>query len=194
MTGQRKTPDYKKVYQQRKERLAKRGLTPYQAEKLRKERGSIVYGPVDEKRATLAKFGVSERQFEGMRIANLEHAPFEFEKFKPKSKKAKRALSQAAMLNYYDDKRDIPNDWSEDRVGYVVSFFRAIVDPRTNYDSLLDKDGNRIILKNGKRKSNKWQKLYLTQYAEGVRRRNDEYVYYGNFLDPDEYDERYGEN
>lgn len=194
MTGIRKSRDYKSEYQRRKEALAKRGLTPASEARLRRERGTSIIGPATLKQQMLARFGVTERQFEGMRIANLEHTQIDsrLERYSAKSKQARKALGEAISVNWYDASRDIPNDWSEERVGYVTSFYRAIVDPNTNYSSLLDKDGQRIVYKNGKYKTNKYQAQYMGKYRNARRAQNGQLVQYTGNLSISEFETRYG--
>lgn len=173
MTGAPRKRDYAAEYARRKARLANIGLTPHSARK----RGSAVFGPVNAKQAMLAKFGVSARQFEAMRIRNMDYVEPQFDKWHTDDKAKKRRLGLATAINTYNQDIDIDNDWSEERVGYVVSFYRAIVDPQTNYDSLLNPDGSRKI-RNGKPVTNRWQANLLVKYS--------------GLMDLDEFEVRYG--
>lgn len=173
MTGTPRKRDYAAEYQRRKNRLANVGLTPYSARK----RGSSVYGPVSQKQSMLAKFGVSEREFEAMRIRNRDYAEPRFDKWHTDNKAKRKRLAQATAINTYNETLDDPNNWSEERVGYVVSFYRAIVDPRYNYSSLLNKDGTRKTRK-GKPLTNQWQANLLVKYS--------------GIMEIDEFESRYG--
>lgn len=126
-----------------------------------------------QKTFMLAKFGVSEREFNMMRQANLAYQRPKFENWKPKGEPArqrdrKKAIGLALRINEYDVDRDLdPGDWSERRVGYIVSFYRAIVDPQYNYDSLVDpKTGMRRIWRKRHPLTNRAQADYLVKYAE----------------------------
>jgi len=174
MTGTPRKRDYAAEYARRKERLSRIGLTPYSARK----RGSSVFGPVSQKQAMLSKFGVTEREFEAMRIRNRDYAEPRFDKWHTEDKAKRKRIGQAIAINTYNESKDIPNDWSEERVGYVTSFYRAIVDPRTNYESLLDSEGRRRRTRKGKPATNKWQAALLVKYS-GIMELDEFEVRYG---------------
>lgn len=189
MASTRKTRDYKSAYQRRKELAQSRGFSsPYAETKQRAQRGVLV-GPATAERAALSKWGVSRRQFEAMRIANLEYGyPSErLTKKRSRNQSVKRRLNEAIILNSYDASRDVEGDWSDDRIGYVITFNKAIVDPRTNYASLFDENGLRKM-RGGRPLSNRWQKAFMTQYADkatGKGRRR-------KYMEVDEFESRYG--
>lgn len=187
--------DYAAEYARRKARLALTGQTPYSQRK----RGTSVFGPIPQSKSqeieALRKFGVTRTEFERMRQANIPYAIPQFTHRTSPSLEKRKRLNFATFVNTYDQDRDIPNDWSDQRVGYVVSFYRAIVDPRTNYQTLIDKDGQRIKHKDGTYKSNKWQAAYMGHYRDQApfeRYTTNELVKYANQKELDEFETRYG--
>jgi len=169
--------DSKREYQRQQELARAEGFSSpterkrYQASVRRGE----VTNPAQfaQKRAMLAKFGVTETEFNFMRQANLAYRRPAFENWKLKGdakrqRERKKAIGLALRINEYDVDRDLdPSDWSERRVGYIVSFYRAIVDPQYNYDSLHDpKTGMRRLWRNRHPLTNRQQADYLVKYAE----------------------------
>lgn len=117
-----------------------------------------------QRERVLAHFKISRAQFDRIRAANRK-----WDRENPSM--------QWTKINTYD--RDVDanvHNWSQNRVGYILAFHAAIVNPKTNYDSLT-KDGRRI-LKNGKRVTNKSQFFYLVKYT--------------NLMQVDEFEARYG--
>lgn len=106
-----------------------------------------------QKERTLQFFGISESTFNKIRRANRNWAK-------------EYALLQYTALNTYRTEIDgATKDWSEDRVGYVIAFYNAVVNPKTNYDTLVDKKGRRIMTKEGKPLVNRAHYEYLVKYA-----------------------------
>lgn len=115
-----------------------------------------------QKERVLAHFGVSESQFNRIRKEN-------------------RAYNYPgvmyAVINTYNLDRDkAVHDWSLGRVGYIIAFHAAIVNPKSNYESLT-RDYKREIV-NGKPKSNTAQYYYLVKYT--------------GYMSSDEFEARYG--
>lgn len=106
-----------------------------------------------DKQKTLAYFGISESKFNKIRRENRLWAN-------------EYAMLQWSAINTYnhDVDKDVHN-WSEKRVGYIVYFNKAIVNEKTNYGSLVDDKGYRII-ENGKPKTNAEQFYYLVMYTD----------------------------
>lgn len=206
MTGPRKPRDYKARYAREKERAAQIGqqlygapVTPYRLKKLREERGFVGAGPVRQENDALASWGITEREFRMMLTRNAEYSFPDILGKKPKSKVSKTRMHQAISANSYD--MDFGNnnaDWSDARIGYVVTFFHAVVDPRTNYDSLLDERGQRRFRRSGGKSfpvTNKWQQLYLTKYGRSVSSRSGmraAYLEHAGIMSVDEFESRYG--
>lgn len=207
MTGRRKPVDQKARYAREKARAAQIGqqlygtpVTPYRLKKLREQQGFIGAGPVKQEYSALAGWGITAREFQMMRTRNLEYLfPESVLSRNPKHKTSKLRQHQAISANSYDwEFGENDNDWSDDRIGYVVTFFHAIVDPRTNYGSLLDSDGKRRFKKVGRKEypvSNKWQRLYLTKYGRSVETRSGmraAYLKHAGIMSVDEFERRYG--
>ncbi len=192
MASARKARDYSAEYANRKQAAARIGQTPAGL----RRRGGSVYGPLPQERSVLAEYGVTPREFEAMRIANLEYGPQTrlYDK-KAKHRETQHWLTMAQRINEYDQDLDVPGDWSDARVGYVVSFYKAIVDPRTNYSSLPDVEGNREYksgAKKGKRRTNRWQKLYLTRFASTIRDKRNGKIREHGVMDMHDFEVRYG--
>lgn len=119
-----------------------------------------------QKQQALSHFGISEYRFNRMRKENRQYSD-------------KYAQSSWAQINTYDIDvdRDVHN-WSEHRVGYIIYFHAAIVDPATNYDSLVRKGQRLIDPKTGKRVTNEAQYMYLVKYS--------------GIMSARQFDERYG--
>lgn len=110
----------------------------------------------------LAKFGISKRQFDTMRRENRDYVTW-------------YGRQHYSDINHYNISIDQDiHDWSEDRVGYVVSFHGAIVNPASNYRSLGRKhvkkaDGTettvRATNRQGKPITNAEQYFYLVKYT-----------------------------
>jgi len=115
----------------------------------------------------LSKWGITHGQFERMRAANRKYS--------------REYVGKATAVNTYDISvdRDRAN-FSDKRVGYIVSFFRANVDKKTNYWSLYDRKTNRRKERFGFPVTNHWQYLYLVEY--------------GGFLSANAFESRYGIN
>jgi hypothetical protein len=130
-----------------------------------------------QKREILAYFGISERKFNEIRRANKLWAK-------------EYPMLQWTAINTYDTYLDKEtSNWSERRVGYILSFYAAIVNPKTNHDALYllggkktdrDEKGRPVFREGGqlKRRTNKEQFYYLVKYA--------------NLMQVDEFESRYG--
>jgi len=125
---------------------------------------------------TLARFGITKAGFDKVRRANRKWSNT-------------FALEQWTAINTYDKFLDAElTNWTEQRVGYVLSFYAAIVNPRTNLDSLYkmgrnvvrDENGRPVFKEDGKLKrfSNKSQFYYLVKYT--------------GLMQVDEFEARYG--
>lgn len=118
---------------------------------------------------TLAYFGISLSRFNEIRRENKAYA---------------YEGTAWTKLNTYDLARDREvHNWSEYRVGYIISFHSAIVNPRTNWDSLpksIGADGKviRAVDRYGNRITNSSQFYYLVKYSE--------------LMQIDEFEARYG--
>lgn len=115
------------------------------------------------KAEALKRFGVTESQFNRMRTANRKY-------------KYEGVYSAANTYDLSIDK-DLKN-WSDRRVGYIVSFNRAVVDKKSNYWSLFDKKTKRRKQEFGFPKTNNWQYQYLVKY--------------GKLMSQNEFESRYG--
>lgn len=114
---------------------------------------------------TLAKYGLTMNQFNRMRSANRR---YQFH----------GAYSAANTYDLSIDK-DLKN-FSDERVGYIVSFYHAVVDKKTNYWSLYDKKTKRRRQEFGFPVSNEWQRKYLVDYAR-IMSVNEYEARYGHF-------------
>lgn len=115
------------------------------------------------KSEALAAWGISATQFDRMRSANRK---YEY-----------HGAYSAANSYDLDIDRDLKN-FSDERVGYIVSFYHAVVDKRSNYWSLYDKKTKRRKQQFGFPMSNEWQRKYLVDYAK--------------IMSQNEYEARYG--
>lgn len=115
------------------------------------------------KSEALAAWGISEYQFNRMRKANRDY-------------QYHGAYSAANTYDLTIDK-DLKN-FSDERVGYIISFFHAVVDKKTNYWSLYDKKTKRRRQEYGYPVTNVWQRRYLVDYA--------------HIMSPSEFESRYG--
>jgi hypothetical protein len=172
--GQKKKPNYQARYAREKARAKARGFnSPYQERKYRKqakaasERGEAP-APVSQfvKFATLAKFGITEDQFNRMRKANRAHIP---------EGRAKASIIQKYRLGV--DRQT--KNFSTERVGYIVSYYYAVANDNTNFYSITP---SRRFMYEGTarlRKWREWQARYLVMYA--------------GIYDIDVFDSRYGD-
>lgn len=115
------------------------------------------------KSEALSAWGITESQFNRMRAANRK---YQFD----------GAYSAANTYDLTIDK-DLKN-FSDERVGYIVSFYHAVVDKKTNYWSLYDKKTKRRRQEYGYPVTNVWQRRYLVDYAK--------------LMSPSEFEARYG--
>lgn len=123
----------------------------------------------------LAKFGLTKREFDRIRTENRNFVNWY----------GRQHYNDINTYNMGFD-QEIHN-WTEERVGYIVSFHGAIVNPATNYDSLVTKkkgkDGKwsntRKLTRNGKPLTNAEQFFYLVKYT-GLMTVNEFEQRYGN--------------
>lgn len=172
----RKAPDSKRAYARRVELSQQRGFaSPYQEKKARALGLTGDELKTWQKSQTLKYFGITEARFNAMRKANRAWAK-------------EYPMLQWTEINTYNMTKDPAspkwafsdanvNNWSIRRVGYIVSFYGAVVDPKTNYDSLTTKDGKRIYV-DGRPKTNAEQFRYLVEYT--------------GIMQIDEFESRYG--
>lgn len=166
--------DYKAEYQRRKARAQAEGFSgPSQRTRYNREaRASRERGesptPVSEFRkvSTLTRFGITEGRFNEMRRANRRHQP--------------EGGAKASKIQHYNLGLDRKTkDWSDGRVGYIISFYYAVANPNTNFYSI---SPSRRHMYEGTARLAKWrerQARYLVQY--------------GGILDVDVFDSRYGD-
>lgn len=118
------------------------------------------------KSTVLREWGLTEAQFNDIRRENRQWS-------------AMNNGTRWASIQLYDSFLDgREDDWSEQRVGYILSYHAAMVNNRTNYDSLKD---NKDWYKNGtlaRKVGNASQYFYLVKYAK--------------VMSVDEFEARYG--
>lgn len=171
------------AYLRAKERATALGFTSPSA-RTRANRKARLFGISTEdvqRLAILAKWGITTDVFNAMRRRNLAHTP-------EGSGRDGRPGSQGArqIQTYRVDIDEDDHNWSDARVGYIVSFFWAVSSPATNYFSLP--------------RTEREQYYFLPEpklVPSGIRKWTDrEYVYlvrYGGFMDIEEFDSRYGD-
>lgn len=136
------------------------------------------------KRFMLDEFGFTEREFEGIRKNNLDYQ-FNW------NDKVPFAVGQ---INSYDELLDAAlDDWSYRRVGYIISFNSAVVDPRTNYDNI----PKRWVKKAYKDKNGKWrgEMKRITSRSGKIVTKDNQFWYlveFSGLMSIDEYESRYG--
>ena len=116
----------------------------------------------------LKEFGITKRQLDQIRRENRHWTN-------------EQGQLHYSEINTY--KTEIDSDihnWSRMRIGYILSFNAAVVNPETNYESLIDKNGRRKLTPEGKPLMNKSQYDYLVKYT--------------NLMQVDRYEARYGLN
>lgn len=113
-------------------------------------------GEAAEKAWTLAYFGISARRFEQVRRENRNYHEW----------LADNSSGMAAAANTYDIARDKDvHNWSPRRVGYIISFHGAVVNPASNWESLPDNKAAKGQPGKGIKKMNKEQYYYLVYYT-----------------------------
>lgn len=124
-------------------------------------------------RTAVQKWGVTYSQFQRMRRLNREHWD--------DVQKLKKSDFPTAYHRY----RENPDKKPSDYVGYVISYYHAIVDDEHNWNSVLNSNGvweKSVEQTSGGYalvpKSDKWWRVYLVQY--------------GDLVSEDFYDARYG--
>lgn len=172
----RNAPDPKRAYARRRELAQQRGFaSPYQE---RRAKALGLSGDILkswQKEQTLKYFDITESKLNKIRAANRKWAK-------------EYPMLQWSEINTYNMTKDKgspkwafsdanTNNWSIRRIGYILSFHGAIVDPSTNYDSLIDEKGKRLYV-NGKPKTNVQQFRYLVEYT--------------GIMEIDEFESRYG--
>lgn len=191
--------DHRAEYQRRKELREQKGLPrDYGLEKeraeirarargyssVREQREYRRTGKPEDKRnlelwrrtKVLTKFGLTKPQFDRIRKENREFVTW-------------YGRQHYNDINTYHMEIDLDiHDWSEDRVGYIVSYHGAIVNPATNYNSLTvrgkNKEGKDYQQRarnprTGKPITNPEQFYYLTKYT-GLFTVNEFEQRYGN--------------
>jgi hypothetical protein len=125
-------------------------------------------GESAERDWTLSYFHISKSKLDRIRRENRQWSN-------------RYAQLQWTKINTYDTFKDSDvHDWSPMRIGYIISFHAAIVNPKTNYESLKD---NKKFYKSGpysRKMGNRSQFYYLVKYT--------------NIESVDEYEARYGTN
>lgn len=118
------------------------------------------------KSTQLASWGVTEAQLNKIRSENRKWS-------------AENAGTRWAAIQLYDEFVDGREaDYSDDRIGYILAYHAAMVNPRKNYDSLKD---NPKFYRNGphaRKVGNASQYYYLVKYAK--------------VMSVDEFEARYG--
>jgi len=94
-----------------------------------------------QKARTLAMFGITESQFNRMRTANKKWNDTEAD-YRDVTKYKKELDKQV-------------HNWTPYRVGYIVTYYRANVDPKTNY-----RDSGKYFTKGKKTSHRKWEYGY----------------------------------
>jgi hypothetical protein len=126
-------------------------------------------GELALKKWTLSYFGISANRFEQIRRENKKYRDW----------MQANGSATASAANTYDSARDIEvHNWSPMRVGYIIAFHGAVVNPATNWESLPDNKGKRARPGGGIKKMNKEQFYYL--------------VFYTNLMSVDYFEARYG--
>ncbi len=119
----------------------------------------------------LRRYGISAKRFDEIRAENRKWSA------------ANNGTRWAAIQLYDEFIDDRENDWSDDRIGYILSYHAAMVNKATNYESLPNNPkhykngpiGRKKMEKNRKGAS---QFFYLVKYAK--------------VLSVDEFEARYG--
>lgn len=166
--------DRKKEYRERVARAKARGFnSPYQETTYnkiavtKKAAGEAPPTPYDFSRAaTLAKWGLTEASFEAIRKANRKHSA--------------EGSPRASKIQTYKlgvDRRT--RDFTDARVGYIKSFYDAVVNDNTNFYSI---------------SPSRRHEYEDTVRLQRWRERQARYlVRYGGLTSIDEFDARYGD-
>lgn len=123
------------------------------------------------KAVQLRRFGLSEAEFNTVRRENAAWS-------------AANAGTRWASIQLYDEFIDgRENDWSDQRVGYILAYHAAMVNRKTNYEALPD---NKNFYKNGPmgRKRAPRNQAGASQFYYLVK--------YGKKMSIDEFEARYG--
>ena len=115
-----------------------------------------------QKERVLAHFGITESQLTRIRSENRKYNY--------------PGVLYAVINTYNLDLDKAVHDWSMRRIGYILAFHSAVVNPKTNYESLT-RDHKREIV-NGKPRTNTSQYYYLVKYT--------------GYMSSDEFESRYG--
>jgi hypothetical protein len=170
-----RTPrDRKKEYRERKARAQARGFnSPYQETRYRKiartraAQSEPVPSVVDfVKESTLRKWGLTPASFDAIRRANRKHSP-----------DGSPRASKIQTYNMAIDRRT--RDFSDARVGYIRSFYDAVVNDNTNFYSI---SPSRRHEYQGTKRLRIWQERQA-RYL----------VHYAGIYEVDEFDARYGD-
>lgn len=131
------------------------GLDPFKPEKF-------------QMAATLAQFGISKATFDRYRRENRAWNQPDHDDDRTRARDINTYVVDFDPLRPFTPFDSDIHNWSPDRVGYVVYFNRAIVNPKSNYQSLLDDKGNRKYKGKGKNRkpvSNQDNFYYLVKYT-----------------------------
>lgn len=185
MTGKRKYDPAKRraAYLRAKERAIGLGFTSpsHRTRSNRKARTGGVPVELVLRAAALTRHGITVEVFDAMRRRNVAHTP-------EGTGKDGRPGSQLArqIQTYRMDVDEDDHNWSDARVGYIVSFFWAVSSPATNYWSLSLREREAYsFLPEPKLVDPKVRKWTEKEYVYLVR--------YGGFMDVEEFDNRYGD-
>lgn len=128
--------------------------------------------------AILDYFGISLGRFNQIRRENRHW----FDEY---------GMLQHSEINVYNMEIDeAVDDWSERRVGYIISFHAAVVNPRTNYDSL-----QRTWVRGNKKTGNKGYSQRRTDDHGKIVTNASQYFYlvkYAQLMSVDYFESRYG--
>jgi hypothetical protein len=142
---------------------------------------------VKRKAQLLKKFGVTEQEFNRRNKLNAAWQSKEARR-RTRGKNRDDSGANRSMANflsaseYHTYNRQLADSgvWTEQRVGYVLFYYAANVDPSTNYsDALGGRKGKRSVNRQGFREMNAAQYYYLVQYT-GLMSVNEYEASYGS--------------
>lgn len=175
------------AYLRSKERALKEGFKNVRERASYNRQFGSPYG-IAARTVALAAHGVTLTEFNRMRRENLAHTP---EGTRHDGRPRTDTLA-AAIQQYRVDVGEDARNWSDARVGYVVSYNRAVVNPETNFyapegierlknpaETFYDPDHPKPVPV----KVRRWTE---TQFLYLVR--------YGGFESIEEFDDRYGDS
>lgn len=165
------------AYLRAKQRARAAGFTsPSQQQRIMSR---VRVDPLFLKRWRLSKHNVSEALFEQMRRDNLAHTPEGYRK------DGMPLTALAKQIQAYNTEVDAEEDnFSDERIGYIVSYYWAVANPKTNYFAV----------------GNKWTQSQLMD-PKAVSWRERQYNYLvrygglstqGEIMNAEDFEERYG--